>query len=102
MSNCKEKQIREYIFLTYEGFTFQPNSKSMEPDIENLQVLGFSKGRNSKDAFKNLLKENIYLIDTTFDRVISYELNKDYKDSIVYHSMSELKESFNKEGTDDN
>ena len=82
----------EYIFLTTEGFTFQPNSKSIEPDIENLQVLGFSKGRGSKDAFKNLLKENRYLIDTTFDKVISYELNKDYKGSMVYHSIFELKE----------
>jgi hypothetical protein len=94
--------MRTYIFLTDKGFTFQPNSESIEPDIENLQVLGISKGRDSKDAFENLLKENGYLIDTTFNNVISYELNKDYKNSIVYHSISELKESCNRGETDDN
>jgi len=88
--------MREYIFLTTEGFTFQLNSKSIEPDIENLQVLGFSKGKDSKDAFDNLLEENRYLIDTAFDKAISYELNKDYKDSLVYHSISEFKESCKK------
>ena len=51
-------KIKKYIFLTVEGYTFQPGSKSVEPDIENLQVIGFSQGKDSKDAFQNLLKEN--------------------------------------------
>ena len=50
-------KIKKYIFLTVEGYTFQPGSKSVEPDIENLQVIGFSQGKDSKDAFQNLLKE---------------------------------------------
>jgi hypothetical protein len=33
----KEKQ---FIFITFEGVTFQPNSESDTPDIENMKVVG--------------------------------------------------------------
>jgi hypothetical protein len=49
--------MRNYIFLTAEGFTYQPNSESIEPDIENLQVIGFAKGEDAKEAFQQLLKD---------------------------------------------
>lgn len=42
MNNC--------IFLTDEGYTYQPNSESDVPDIENLQVIGITHGENSKQA----------------------------------------------------
>ena len=47
--------MKSYIFITNEGFTFQPNSEDYEPDIENSQVIGFAKGNNQNDAFNNLL-----------------------------------------------
>ena len=81
-----------YIFVTSEGHTFQPNSKSIEPDIENLQAIGFSQGKNSKDAFRNLLKENKYLMNTTFNAITSYELNTDHKSSKCDHFLSEIRE----------
>ncbi|RXJ75015.1 hypothetical protein CRU86_09540, partial [Aliarcobacter skirrowii] len=57
---------------------FQPNSEEIMPDIENMQVVGFSKGLNSKEAFENLKTKNSYLLETTFDEIIAIEL-KDKK-----------------------
>mgnify|MGYP000844850506 FL=1 len=71
-----------YIFLTDEGYTFQPNSYTNEPDIENLQVIGISCGETQKKAFENLLKENPYLLKTSFNKVICYKLDNDYKEDI--------------------
>ncbi|QOG11603.1 hypothetical protein [Arcobacter sp. FWKO B] len=65
-------------FITFEGFTFQPDSESDVPDIENMQVIGFSKGLDINEAFVNLQKSNKYLKDTSFDEIIGIEL-KDKK-----------------------
>lgn len=67
-----------YIFLTHEGYTFQPGSISDIPDIENMQVIGFSRGLSPGSAFQNLIKENQYLQDTSYDEVICYELSPKY------------------------
>lgn len=66
--------MKSFVFITTEGFTYQPNSQSGEPDIENCQVLGFGAGLNPQEAFKNVMKNNEYLIETTFDEVICLEL----------------------------
>jgi hypothetical protein len=63
-----------YTFLTSEGTTFQPDSESIEPDVENLQVLGFADGPTPDAAFQNLLKENPWLSDTSFTECFSLEL----------------------------
>lgn len=63
-----------YIFITNEGFTYQPNSDSIEPDIENCQVIGFGTGTNPQDAFMNLIKDNEYLGETSFGEVFSLQL----------------------------
>lgn len=65
---------KKYIFITFEGFTFQPYSESDMPDIENMQVIGFSEGKDKKEAFKNLLVNHSYLKDTTFHEIIALEL----------------------------
>jgi len=70
---------KSYIFITTEGNTYQPNSESIEPDIENCQVIGFADGIDAKDAFDNLIKDNSYLLQTTFGEIICYELKKDYQ-----------------------
>ena len=49
--------MSKYIFLTNEGYTYQPNSESVEPDCENSQLIGITEGSNQEDAFNNLLKE---------------------------------------------
>ncbi len=71
----------KYIFLTDEGTTFQPNSISDFPDIENLQVIGFASGENSKEAFSNLLKENKYLKKTSFTNIFSYKMDNNYEET---------------------
>ena len=65
---------KKYIFITYEGFTFQPNSESDMPDIENMQVIGFSVGKDNKEAFDNLLIKSQYLKNTSFNELIAFEL----------------------------
>jgi len=69
-----------YIFITNEGYTYQPGSEAVEPDIENCQVLGFAKGDSADEAFGVLLRENAYLLKTSFDTVVCLELkDKDYR-----------------------
>jgi hypothetical protein len=66
--------MKNYIFYTSEGFTFQPKSESIDPNIENCQILGWTNGKNPKEAFKNLKEENNFLKKTTFNEVICQEL----------------------------
>ncbi|MDW7774884.1 MAG: hypothetical protein SCH39_00940 [Methanosarcinales archaeon] len=81
---------KSYIFLTFEGNTFQPDSESIEPDIENLQVIGISKGNDSHMAFENLIKENSYLLETSFDKIFTYELNPNFNGSADYYSLKSM------------
>jgi len=77
--------MEAYIFITTEGHTYQPGSEAIEPDIENCQVLGFAKGNDADAAFKGLLKENPYLLETSFDEVLCLELkDEDYKERKRY------------------
>jgi len=48
--------MKSYIFITEEGTSYQPNSISPEPDIDNCQVIAFAKGKNEDEAFINLKK----------------------------------------------
>lgn len=75
--------MKSFIFITTEGFTYQPNSESIEPDIENCQVVGFAEGKDLEEAFGNLIAENEYLREINFNEIIGYELK--YKN---YHKFS--------------
>lgn len=50
--------MNKYIFLTNEGYTYESNSESVEPDNENAQVIGIVAGNNENEAFDKLLEEN--------------------------------------------
>ena len=82
----EENSMDNYIFLTDEGYTFQPNSESDVPDIENLQVIGIANGDNEKQTFYNLMNQREYLIITTFDKIFCYELSSNYQDSFLEFS----------------
>ncbi len=69
-----ESMTRSFIFITEEGFTYQPKSVSQMPDVDNFQVLGFSQGQTEGKAFKNFLCENEWLGIMTFRKVSCYEL----------------------------
>lgn len=79
--------MNHYIFLTDEGYTYQPNSESDVPDIENLQVIGITNGENEKDAFYNLIDVRKYLLSTSFDKIFCYRLASDYKVSYSEFSI---------------
>jgi hypothetical protein len=79
--------MNKYIFLSTEGSTFQPNSESIEPDINNLQVIGFGEGNTPREALKELVKENRFLIDTNFDEVSAILLANDRRE---YFSLKQL------------
>jgi len=78
--------MTSYIFLTSEGYTFQPDSESALPDIENLQVIGIAQGGTPDDAFFDLVSNFPYLKETAFDEVFCYELAQDYE-----HTRSEFR-----------
>ena len=73
-----EDDIKHFIFYTNEGFTFQPESEEDLPEVENCQVLGWGRGRNSEEAFEKFKEENYWLHKLKFSRVIGSEL-KDEK-----------------------
>lgn len=87
--------MKNYIIITDEGFTFQPCSESVEPDIENCQVIGFSSGGSEVEAFTNLVKENPYLLETNFDKLIFYELAFDYENTSSRFFLSDVKGTLN-------
>ncbi len=74
--------MKHFIFVTDEGYTYQPKPESIEPDIENLQVLGFVDANNAEDAFQLLLKEDNYLMNTNFNKVFAMELKEKAFESI--------------------
>lgn len=86
--------MRKYIFLTTEGTTFQPDSTSSEPDIENMQVIGFAIGNTVKDAAIKLTEQNEYLAETTFDEIFAIQLADDNREYIS------LREIFQRSGGD--
>jgi len=80
--------MKNYIFVTAEGFTYQPDSESSEPDIENLQVVGFAGGNSPEEAIKHLLSEDEYLKETTFNEIIALELKSQKR---TYHCLEDHK-----------
>ena len=62
----------EYIFYTAEGFTQDP----VGVDVENCQLIGRAFGDNVNEAKNNLLKENSWIEEHSFDeeKIIGKEL----------------------------
>ena len=84
--------MKSYIFITAEGYTFQPKSTSIEPDIENCQVIGFAQGTDANQAFQKLIRESDYLLETTFDEIICFELKHlDYYEHSNYFHLDDCK-----------
>jgi len=72
--------MTEYIFLTTEGSTFQPNSNSSEPDIENMQIIGFAEGDTVHDAATRLVESNEYLANTSFDDIFAIQIANKHRE----------------------
>lgn len=84
----KRQDARAFVFFTSEGFTFQPESEAPEPDVENLQVLGFGVGVDDKDAFRNMLHDNAWVLESSFDDVCCMELKHlGYEGQVTHFSI---------------
>jgi hypothetical protein len=79
--------MNKYIFITTEGSTYQPNSDSSEPDIENMQVIGFGQGDTAQSAMRKLLKMSEYLVNTNFNEIIAIQLVNDHRE---YFSLKDI------------
>lgn len=71
--------MKQYIFITTEGYTFSPNSENYEPDVENCQVIGFESGINPNEAFNRLRINCANLKDIGFSEIICYEIGNEGK-----------------------
>ena len=71
--------MNKYIFLTTEGYTYQPNSESIEPDCDNAQLIGIAEGINQEDAFNKLLNKYDYLKQSNFEEIYCYQLIDNYE-----------------------
>ena len=80
--------MNSYIFLTDEGYTFQPETEEEPVEIENLQVIGFAKGTDANIAYRNLLAENPQLKETSFERIFCYQLDREYEGSRKDYNLS--------------
>jgi hypothetical protein len=81
--------MNHYIFLTDEGFTFQPDGESEVPDVENLQVIGFANGIDADEAYGNFLLENPHLRETGFEKIFCYQLDRNYEQSRKDYNLRE-------------
>lgn len=62
---------KNFVFFTAQGDTVAPNGEN----VENLQILGFEKGRDFNEALEILLKENSWIEENGFDlSEIKYEI----------------------------
>lgn len=74
--------MNEYLFYTTEGVTFP---RDITADIENCQVLGYSKGKDKPKALQNLLIENPWIKESKFDesKIIAVQiLSQDAKHAL--------------------
>ena len=74
LENNKQPKMRNFIFLTMDGFTYDSNNQA----IQNMQVLGAAKGENILKAFKNFKHDQSYLSRFSFKEVIALEYVGDF------------------------
>jgi hypothetical protein len=80
--------MNSYIFLTDEGYTFQPETGDEPMEIENLRVIGTAQGADANTAYRNLLAENPHLQPRTFQRIFCYQLEKDDEGNIKDYRLN--------------
>lgn len=68
-----QNRIRNYMFITTEGFTEDKNGN----DIENAQIIGWTSGKTTKDALNQLLREIPDLADTFEELSVLEVVNPD-------------------------
>jgi hypothetical protein len=66
--------MKNYLFLTKDGFTFDPNRSR----IENMQVLGTGVGNDVVEAFNSFKYHQSYLKQYAFQNVMAVEYVGDF------------------------
>ncbi len=79
--------MNTYIFLTTEGFTYQPGSETIEPDVANLQVVGLGDGTNPDEALADMLETHHWIQNTTFSEVLCYQLARNARGAATCMSL---------------
>lgn len=80
---------RSFVFISRDGHTQAPNTEDINV-LENCQVLGFGEGCDCKAALVRMLDENRWLLQSSFDDVIAYEL---LNETPKYLSVSDVIET---------
>lgn len=62
--------MKNYIFYTQEGFTYDKSHNL----THNMQLLGTGKGNAMEEAFKNFKDEQSYLLHQDYDKVIAVQI----------------------------
>lgn len=86
-----ESNKKSFVFISQEGNTQPPFHSDYYDEMDNLQVIGFAKGMDMNDAFKNLLNDNPTLLETAFNELICYELAFDYLENQKYFFINDEK-----------
>lgn len=73
--------MNSYIFLTDEGYTFQPETEDEPVVIDSLQTIGTAKGTDAMDAYRNLLAENPHLQVRKFEKIFCYQVDEPVKEN---------------------
>lgn len=55
--------MANFIFYTDEGYTISPNNE----ELESFQILGFEKGATLQDGIDNLIENNSWIVESSFD-----------------------------------
>ena len=61
--------MKNYLFFTSEGFTFDSNNK----EIQNMQILGDGFGKDILEALINFKTNQPYLKDFTFKNIMAIQ-----------------------------
>jgi len=62
-----------FLFVTFDGVTFSSDELD-EPDVDNLQVLGYGEGLDEDKAFKDFLAQNQWVLEKRFAEAICVEI----------------------------
>ena len=73
--------MNSYIFLTDEGYTFQPETEEEPVVIDSLQTIGTARGIDAMDAYRNLLAENPQLQEKRFEKIFCYQVEEPVKEN---------------------
>ena len=80
--------MKKFIFITEEGYTSQPYEEDVSLDIENMQVVGFGEGSTVEDALTNMLEEDEFLKETSFNEVTGIEITNEARPTLYLKTVN--------------